>query len=72
MGKEAVVYIYSEIILSHKKTKILPYATTGMDLDKGIMLSETSQTNIHKILSNFTHMCNLKNNQKKKKEKETK
>ena len=64
-----MVYIYSEIILSHKKTKILPYVTIGMDLDKGIMLSETSQTNKHKILSHFTHMCNLKHNQRKKKTK---
>ena len=30
------------------------------------MLSETSQTNKHKILSHFTHMCNLKNNQRKR------
>ena len=40
MDKEDVMYIYNGI-LSHKKNKILPFAT-WMDLE-GIMLSEISQ-----------------------------
>ena len=43
MDKEDVVYIYNEILISHKKNKILPLVITWMDLD-GIRLSEISQT----------------------------
>ena len=44
MHKEDVVHIYNEILLSHKKNnKILPLATTWMELE-GIMLSEIIQT----------------------------
>ena len=45
MVKEVVhIYIYNEILFSHKKPKtILPLLTTQMDL-KGIMLSEINQT----------------------------
>ena len=39
-----MVHIYSGIILSHEKDEMSPYVTTWMDLDEGIMLSETSQT----------------------------
>ena len=42
MDKEDVVYTYNGILLSHKKNKILPSATTWIDLE-GIMLSEISQ-----------------------------
>ena len=38
-----LVYIYSGILLSHKKCEILPFSATWMDL-KSIMLSEISQT----------------------------
>ena len=41
MDKEEVVYTYNEIFI-YKKDKILPFATTWMDLE-GIMLSEISQ-----------------------------
>ena len=37
------IYIYSKILLSHKKNEIFLFATTWMDLE-GIMLSEISQT----------------------------
>ena len=35
--------IKREILLSHKKNEILPFATTWMDLE-GIMISEISHT----------------------------
>ena len=37
-----VVHIYSGIILSHKKNKIMPFAATQMDLEM-IILSKVSQ-----------------------------
>ena len=42
-----------------KKNKILPFATTWMDLE-GIMLSEISQTEKDKLYDNIC-MWNLKN-----------
>ena len=43
MDKAVVEYVYNGILLSHKKDKIIPFATTWMDLE-GIMLSKISQT----------------------------
>ena len=43
MGKENVVHIYSGILLSHIKNKIIPFAATQMDLEIFI-LNEASQT----------------------------
>ena len=43
MNKD-VVHIYNGILLSHKKTEIMPFATTWMDLEI-IILSEI-KTNI--------------------------
>ena len=33
MDKEAMVHIYSGILLSYKKDDIMPFAATWMDLD---------------------------------------
>ena len=38
-----VVHVYKEILHSHKKKEIMPFAATWMDLDI-IILSEMSQT----------------------------
>ena len=43
MDKEDVVYIYNGILPSHKKDKMLPFATTQMDLE-GMMLNKIRQT----------------------------
>ena len=53
MDKEDVVHIYSGILLSHKKNKIMPYAATLMDLEI-IIVSEVSQTEKDKY-----HMISL-------------
>jgi len=39
MEKEDVVHIYDEILLSHKKNEIMPFAITWMDLET-VILSE--------------------------------
>ena len=57
MDKEDVTHIYNGILLSHKKIKILLFATTWMDLE-GIMLSEKSQTEKDKY-SILSLICGL-------------
>ena len=46
-----------------EKNEILQFERTWMDLE-GIMLSEISQTEKHRILYDLTYMWNLKNKQK--------
>ena len=42
MGKEVLVPIYNEILLSHKKKETMPFAATCMDLEI-ILPSEAGQ-----------------------------
>ena len=55
MSNKHVMGYYSAI----KKNQILPFAATCMDLE-GIMLSEISQTEKHKLYD-ITYMRNSKN-----------
>ena len=54
MDKEDVVHIHNGILLSHKKSEIMPFAATWMQLEI-IILSEVSQRK-HGII----YMWNLK------------
>ena len=42
MDKEDVIPIYSRVLLSHKKNKMMPFAVTWMDLEM-LIPSELSQ-----------------------------
>ena len=47
MDKEDVVYyVYSGILLSHKKNEIMPFTATWLDIEI-IILSEVNQTKIN-------------------------
>ena len=45
MDKEDVVHTYNGILLSHKKSEIMPFAAIWMDLEI-IILNEVSQRQI--------------------------
>ena len=49
MGKEDVAYKHNGILLSHKKSEIMPLAATWMDLEVTIR-SEVSQTEKDKYI----------------------
>ena len=53
MGKEDVVHIYNEILLSHKKNEIMSFEETWMDLEI-IILSKVSQTK-----TNISIICGI-------------
>ena len=53
-----VVYIHNGILLSHKKSEIIPFAATWMDLEI-VILSEVSQAEKIKY-HGVTYMWNLK------------
>ena len=55
--QEYVVHIYNGLLLSNKKEKIMPFATTWMNLET-VMLSEVIQT--QKDRYDIAHMWNLK------------
>ena len=48
MDKEDVVHIYSGILLSHKKNKIMAFTATWMQLEI-IILSEVSHKKINTV-----------------------
>ena len=48
-GKEDVAYTHNGILLSHKKSEIMPLAATWMDLEVTIR-SEVSQTEKDKYI----------------------
>ena len=48
LDKEDVVHIHNGILLGHKKTDVIPFATTWTDLEI-ILFSEESQRNTNTI-----------------------
>ena len=52
MDKEDVVHIHNGILLSHKKTKIMPFVATWMQLEILILskVSQNEKDKYHKIL----------------------
>ena len=52
MDKEDVVHIHNGMLLSHKKTKIMPFVATWMQLEILILskVSQNEKDKYHKIL----------------------
>ena len=50
MDKEDVIHIYNGILLSHKKSEIMPFAATWMDLEIFI-LSGVRERQTHHMMS---------------------
>lgn len=67
--KEAVVHVYSRILLTHEKNKVLPSVTTWMDLE-GFTLSEVLNRE-RQIACDFSYMWNLRNTANKQKWKQS-
>ena len=63
MHREAVEYIHSVIVISHKKEWNLPFATTWMELE-GIRLSELSPTE-KEMLYDLSYRSNLRQTRNK-------
>ena len=59
LGSQDVVYVCNTLLLSHKRSGILPFATIWMDLE-GIMVAEMSDRE-RQILYIFTYLWNIKN-----------
>ena len=55
--KEDVVYLYNEILPSHKKNEIMPFAVTWLELET-LILSEVSQKEKYKYHM-MSHIWNL-------------
>ena len=60
MNKENTLYTYNGILFRYKKTEILPFGTTWMDLDS-IMLTEISK---RKTISSHLYVQSKKKNPK--------
>ena len=60
LAEEDLIYTPNELLFSHKKKEILPFAATWMDLEN-ITLSETCWTEKDKYYMIITYMWNLKN-----------
>ena len=58
VDKAAMVYLYSGMLVGHKRKKILPVATAWMDLEN-IMLSEINQSEKDKYHMNSL-ICGIK------------
>ena len=60
LAEEDLIYTPNELLFSHKKKEILPFAATWMDLEN-ITLSETCWTEKDKYYMIITYIWNLKN-----------
>ena len=59
MDKEYVVYTQNGILLTIQKSKVVPFATTWMNLDI-VLLNEVKSDTERQILYDTTYLWNLK------------